>query len=166
MLVEGEKCACELRERTGLLVTTSSHGAKCADKTDWTPLAGRNVVILPDNDSDGMLYAEKVSTILLGLQATVKTIKLPGLPPKGDCVEWLQRAKRPVARRHCERATSACQGFRDPCRHIGRGRNPRGDEKSRCLQRKRWRQRRDVRRPVQRNHPLHSCSRIVVHLGW
>ena len=47
-IVEGEKCACELAT-LGLLVTTSAHGAKSRQKTDWQPLAGREVVILPDN---------------------------------------------------------------------------------------------------------------------
>jgi putative DNA primase/helicase len=111
VLVEGEKCVCEFRERTGLLVTTSSHGAKAADKSDWSPLAGRKVVILPDNDSDGTLYAEKASGILLGLQATVKTIKLPAMPPKGDCVAWLQgrngQSREDIAREFQDLVTGA-----------------------------------------------------------
>jgi predicted transcriptional regulator len=88
--VEGEKCACKLAT-LGLLVTTSAHGAKSAHKTDWQPLAGREVVILPDNDAEGRAYAHIVAGILTHLSppAVVRSIELPGLPSKGDCVDWL-----------------------------------------------------------------------------
>lgn len=88
--VEGEKCVCELAP-LGLLVTTSAHGANSAHKTDWQPLAGREVVILPDNDEDGRAYSQTVAGILLQLSppAVVRIVELPGLLPKGDCVEWL-----------------------------------------------------------------------------
>jgi hypothetical protein len=90
-IVEGEKCACELMT-VGLLASTSAHGAKSADKTDWKPLAGRDVTILPDNDAEGSGYADKVGEILTQLSspARVRTIQLQNLPPKGDCVDWLE----------------------------------------------------------------------------
>ena len=89
-IVEGEKCACELAT-LGLLVTTSAHGAKSAHKTDWQLLAGREVAILPDNDAEGRAYAQTVAGILnrLSPPAVVRIAELPGLPPKGDCVDWL-----------------------------------------------------------------------------
>ena len=91
-VVEGEKCACELAT-LGVLVTTSAHGAKSACKTDWQPIAGREVVILPDNDEEGRGYAQTVAGILSRLSppAVAKIVELPGLPPKGDCVDWLDR---------------------------------------------------------------------------
>ena len=90
-IVEGEKRVCELAT-LGLLVTTSAHGAKSAHKTDWQPLAGREVVILPDNDAEGRVYAQTVAGILTRLSppAEVRIVELPGLPPKGDCVDWLE----------------------------------------------------------------------------
>lgn len=90
-VVEGEKSACALAS-LGLLVTTSAHGAKSAEKADWTPLAGREVVILPDNDEEGRAYARGVAIMLAQLSppAAVKIVELPNLPPKGDCVEWLE----------------------------------------------------------------------------
>jgi hypothetical protein len=90
LIVEGEKCACELAT-LGLLVSTSAHGAESAHKTDWQPLAGREVVILPDNDAGGRTYAQTVAAILnrLSPPAMVKIVELPGLPEKGDCVDWL-----------------------------------------------------------------------------
>ena len=89
-IVEGEKCACDLAT-LGLLVTTSAHGAKSAYKTDWQLLAGREVVILPDNDAEGRAYAQTVAGILnrLSPPTLVTIVELAGLPPKGDCVDWL-----------------------------------------------------------------------------
>ena len=89
-VVEGEKCACVLAT-LGVLVTTSAHGGKSADKTDWGPLAGREVIILPDNDGEGRCYAQTVTGIVSRLSppAMVKILELSGLPEKGDCVDWL-----------------------------------------------------------------------------
>jgi hypothetical protein len=90
-VVEGEKCVGALEE-IGVLATTSAHGAKGARKTDWTPMAGRLVVITPDNDDTGKNdFPSTVANLLLELSpgVTVKVLHLPDLPPKGDCVEWI-----------------------------------------------------------------------------
>ena len=91
-VVEGEKCACELAS-LNVLTTTSAHGANSAHKSDWTPLAGREVVILPDNDADGYAYAETVANIVSKLSppARVRIVKLPDLPEHGDIADWLDR---------------------------------------------------------------------------
>jgi hypothetical protein len=52
-------------------------------------LAGRDVVILPDNDPAGMKYAETVAGILLRLNAKVRIVALPGLPDGGDLVDYV-----------------------------------------------------------------------------
>ena len=106
-IVEGEKCACDLAT-LGWLVTTSAHGAKSAHKTDWQTLAGREVVILPDNDAEGRAYAQTVVGILnrLSPPAVVRIVELPGLPPKGDCVDWwthATRGRQMKSRRSCWR---------------------------------------------------------------
>jgi hypothetical protein len=90
-IVEGEKCVCRLEEVVSVLATTSAHGSKSPHKTDWSPLAGRLVVILPDNDESGEGYAQKVAAFLMQLspQPKVKIVKLPELPEKGDIVDWL-----------------------------------------------------------------------------
>jgi hypothetical protein len=89
-VVEGEKCADELN-RLGYIATTSSGGAGAAKQTDWTPLAGKDIVILPDNDEPGERYANDVAMILNGLSPTptVKIVRLPGLPQGGDIVDWI-----------------------------------------------------------------------------
>ena len=97
-LVEGEKCVCRL-ESLCFLVTTSAHGAKGARITDWEPLAGRFVVILPDNDESGQTYEDTSASFLMQMspRAMVKVVKLPGLPEKGDIVDWLDaRNGKPV----------------------------------------------------------------------
>src|SRR5439155_18272841 len=73
--VEGEKCACELAT-LGLLVTTSAHGAKSANKTDWQPLAGREIVILPDTDADGRAFAQTVVGILNRLSPAAALVRI------------------------------------------------------------------------------------------
>ena len=64
---EGEKAADAIRE-LGLVATTSSGGSAAAAKTDWKPLAGKAVVILPDNDGPGQKYANEVQAILAALK--------------------------------------------------------------------------------------------------
>lgn len=88
---EGEKAADAARS-IGLLATTSPHGAKSAGKADWRPLAGREVMILPDNDAPGRKYADEVAGLLAALNppASVRVLELPDLPESGDFVEYLE----------------------------------------------------------------------------
>ena len=87
---EGEKAA-DAAASLDLTATTSAHGSSAAGKSDWSPLAGREVVILPDADQPGESYARDVTRILLRLDppARVKILRLPGLPPGGDVVEFV-----------------------------------------------------------------------------
>ncbi len=65
VLVEGEKCAQALIE-LGVCATTAMHGANApVDKTDWTPLAGKHVLIWPDRDKPGWDYADRASQAIL-----------------------------------------------------------------------------------------------------
>jgi hypothetical protein len=88
---EGEPAA-EAARSIGLLATTSAHGANSVRGTDWTSLAGRDVTIFADNDDAGLQYARTVASILLKLspRTIVRIVLLPGLPPKGDFVEFLE----------------------------------------------------------------------------
>jgi hypothetical protein len=91
-VVEGEKCV-EAARSIGLTATTSSHGATSPHKTDWTPLAGREVVILPDNDTPGRNYAASVARILTALSppARVKIVELPRLGEGEDIANVVAR---------------------------------------------------------------------------
>jgi hypothetical protein len=87
---EGEKAADSARG-LGLIATTSPHGASSAASADWSPLAGKDVVLLPDNDHAGRKYAATVEACLAKQlpPATVRTISLPGLAEKQDIVDWI-----------------------------------------------------------------------------
>jgi hypothetical protein len=88
-VVEGEKDADSLNPLQGLIATTNAGGAG-----KWRPeynvvLAGRQVVLLPDNDEPGRLHMEAVARSLAGVAAAIKVLALPNLPPKGDVSDWL-----------------------------------------------------------------------------
>jgi hypothetical protein len=91
IVTEGEKAADAARS-LGFTVTTSSGGCEAARKSDWTPLAGKHVWILPDHDQAGRKYATEVADTLCRLEppAIVRVIELPDLPAKGDIVDWIE----------------------------------------------------------------------------
>ena len=92
VVTEGEKAA-EAARLLGYTATTSAHGSNSPSKTDWSPLAGKDVVILPDNDSPGRAYGEKTAMILAGLKpsARVKIVTIPGLPDGGDVADLVHQ---------------------------------------------------------------------------
>ena len=94
-VVEGEKAA-DAGRRLGLVCTTSSGGAAAAHQTDWSPLAGRDVVVLPDNDEPGRKYAAAVIAQLLQLRPlpTIRQLRLTGLAEGGDLDDFV--AARPT----------------------------------------------------------------------
>ncbi len=114
-VTEGEKAA-DAGWSLGLLATTSPHGAQSAAKADWRALAGRDVVILPDNDDPGRRYADEVASLLLGLQppATVRIVALPEIEAGEDLHDWLERrdaAESETLRERLEKlveATAVC----------------------------------------------------------
>ncbi|WP_341820693.1 AAA family ATPase [Wolbachia endosymbiont (group A) of Myopa testacea] len=91
VLVEGEKCAEALIEK-GITATTAMFGANAPiDRTDWTPLRGKHVIIWPDNDEAGNKYAKNAEKKLLELGvASLATLKIPPNKPRSwdaaDCV--------------------------------------------------------------------------------
>ncbi|WP_265026563.1 AAA family ATPase [Wolbachia endosymbiont (group A) of Bibio marci] len=84
ILVEGEKCADALIEQ-GMTATTAMLGANAPiEKTDWSPLKGKHVIIWPDNDEPGKQYAEKVVKKLTFLGVLLLTLlEIPDNKPKG-----------------------------------------------------------------------------------
>lgn len=87
-LVEGEKDADRLA-REGLVATTAPGGAG-----KWSPdytdaLAGKDVVILPDNDPPGKEHAQRIARALYGRARSLRIVELPGIPEKGDISDWL-----------------------------------------------------------------------------
>jgi len=93
-IVEGEKDADRLRS-LGFLATTNAGGAgKWRDEYSEF-LRDRHAILLPDNDAAGWKHADQVGLSLSGKAASVKILKLPNLPPKGDVSDWLDAAGTP-----------------------------------------------------------------------
>ncbi|QDU84016.1 hypothetical protein Pla163_11170 [Planctomycetes bacterium Pla163] len=90
VVVEGEKCA-DAAVDYGLNATTSAGGSSAAVQTDWSPLAGQPVVIIPDRDAAGQRYADAVASILLRLdpRADVRLVELTDVPEGGDIADLL-----------------------------------------------------------------------------
>lgn len=90
LVVEGEKAA-DAARLLGFTATTSSGGSQAAAMTDWQPLAGKEIWILPDNDRPGRKYAETVAGILAKLTPApaVRIVELPNSPDRGDIVDWM-----------------------------------------------------------------------------
>ena len=89
---EGEK-AVEAAITAGLpgCHTTTVCGAKNAKQTDFSPVKGKAVILVPDHDDSGEVYLRDVVTMATATGAlSAKGLRLPGLPEKGDIVEWLQ----------------------------------------------------------------------------
>jgi hypothetical protein len=89
MIVEGEKDADNLAA-LGLTATTCAMGAR-----KWRPeyndaLKGKHVVLIPDNDNEGKEHMALVGASLNGTTASLKLLKLPGLPSKGDVSDWIE----------------------------------------------------------------------------
>ena len=71
ILVEGEKSADSLIAY-GLTATTAMFGANAPiNKTDWSPLIGKEVIIWPDHDEAGKEYAQKVAQHLIKVASFV-----------------------------------------------------------------------------------------------
>ncbi len=91
---EGEKAA-DAARTVGLVATTSPHGCQSARMADWTPVAGRDVVILPDRDDAGEKYADDVARLATAAGAkSVRVVRLvelwAGMPKGGDMADLVE----------------------------------------------------------------------------
>ena len=91
-LVEGEKDVETLRA-LDLVATTNPGGAN-----GWRPefarfFAGKQVIVLPDQDKPGHGWAERILNDLMGTAASIKLIDLPGLEfgSGEDITDWLAK---------------------------------------------------------------------------
>lgn len=100
LVVEGEKAADELAS-LGFLATCSPLGAGKWRGEYGGFLAGRHVIVFPDNDLPGLDHAERVVGSAITSDArSVRVIRngLPGysLPEGGDIYDWLQTQGDPA----------------------------------------------------------------------
>jgi putative DNA primase/helicase len=97
VVVAGEKCAEAVRS-LGWLATTNLGGELAIDKTDWSPLARRIVVIWRDNDRTGVDWAQKLARKLTSLGAKVFFVDPPpNRPDKWDAADALEAGEGALA---------------------------------------------------------------------
>jgi putative DNA primase/helicase len=70
IVVGDDKCRDALATETGRTVVSWAGGTQGVKHTDWSPLAGRNVVIWPDADKP----ADEIASILTGIECTVRVM--------------------------------------------------------------------------------------------
>ncbi len=88
-LVEGEKDVETLRE-WGFVATTNAGGAKAPWLPEYTAaLAGREVILIPDNDAPGRHRVATIARALLGHAARVIIVTLDD--GSKDITEWFHR---------------------------------------------------------------------------
>ena len=81
VVTEGAKCA-DIAGAVGFIAVSASHGSSAPHKTNWEPLRGREVWILPDADDPGRKFAQQVAGILLDPHCKVKIVEL--FPDRAD----------------------------------------------------------------------------------
>jgi len=91
-VVEGEAKA-DLLTEWGFVATTLDSGGQSGKGSAWKKpfekfFAGHDVVVLPDNDDTGRTYADTIAHNLVSVASSVKILNLPGLPQKGDILDW------------------------------------------------------------------------------
>ncbi|MBU3032671.1 DUF927 domain-containing protein [Tritonibacter mobilis] len=80
LISEGEKCADAAASFTSCASVTWSGGCKVISKTDFSPLAGRSVLILPDLDDAGATAADTLVSVLKEVGAgSVRRLDMRGL---------------------------------------------------------------------------------------
>lgn len=90
IVTEGEKHA-DFLKTWGLTATSLDSGAKSKPTTEMIEqLNGKSIVILRDNDDAGLAYAETLAEALDGKCGSLKVVLLPGLPEKGDILDWVK----------------------------------------------------------------------------
>jgi putative DNA primase/helicase len=84
MIVEGEKCRDMLRQSSGRTVISWAGGTQGVKHTDWSRLAGRDVLIWPDFDAPGMTTANQLAAHLTSLGARIRLVGLSDIGTPGD----------------------------------------------------------------------------------
>jgi len=85
LVVEGEKAAEDggTHLPNGWVITTWAGGSNAVTKSDWSVLAGRRVVVWPDNDEPGFAAAEQIKGEVEAFGGTCNIVKLSKNYPKG-----------------------------------------------------------------------------------
>lgn len=76
IIVEGEKCADKIAAATGRQTVSWPGGTFGLRHTDWSPLAGRKVLIWPDADKPGLATADALGAILSDLGCSIRMLEI------------------------------------------------------------------------------------------
>ncbi len=89
ILCEGEKCADALNNMGHCAVSAMGGANAPINKTDWSPLQGKDVLIWPDNDNAGKSYAQRVSLDLKkhGVRSVAMLLPPDDKPEKWDAAD-------------------------------------------------------------------------------
>jgi hypothetical protein len=87
LIPEGEKKVERIRE-LGFPATCNAGGAKKWASEHTAYLRGADVVLLPDNDEVGREHMQTIANSISAVAKRVRILDLPGLPEKGDVVDW------------------------------------------------------------------------------
>ena len=94
VVVEGESCVHALHSYS-ITATTSPAGAGKAACANWGPLAGKNVILWPDNDKPGRAHMRQVEGVLQNLEPVPRISLLEPadleLGDKEDCVDFIKQ---------------------------------------------------------------------------
>jgi len=88
LVLEGEKDA-ETARTLGFVGTCNHAGAGEWEVSYSRTLAGKNVVIIPDNDPPGREHGELVRTSVFPFAKSVRVLELPDVPEHGDLTDWV-----------------------------------------------------------------------------
>jgi putative DNA primase/helicase len=87
-IAEGEKDVDRLRAHSRVATCNSGGAGKWHDEYA-EHLRGQHIRVIPDNDPPGEAHALDITHKLHGVALSVRIVRLPGLPPKGDVSDWL-----------------------------------------------------------------------------
>ena len=92
IIVEGEKCVDAAADAwPDRLFTTWAGGSNAWEKTDWTPLVGREVWILADADDPGRKCASAIAERLTVEHGCKVKVSLPPGDDGQDVDDWIER---------------------------------------------------------------------------
>jgi hypothetical protein len=124
LVVEGEKAADAAAELfKSHAVTTPPHGAKSPHLANWSPVAGRDVVVWPDHDEAGLAYADRVAELATAAGArSVRIVPVPvSFPEKWDLADPVPEGAdlnallaSAIEWRHCEPSSPKPDDWPEP----------------------------------------------------
>lgn len=88
LVLEGEAKTDVAQQHGHLAVSLAGGSSKLNYVATLRPLAGRDVILLPDNDLPGRDFMKHLAGLLSGTARSVRILPLPGLEPAGDLVDW------------------------------------------------------------------------------